>query len=370
MSKNKDNLLEVLRTLFKWKKAILYLCLAAGILAAIIVLLVPVYYQSTTTFFVTSPDQSKPELIFGSSLSEPELYGNESDIDRLLTIAESNELISFLIDSFQLYQHYDIDTLSVKAPYYVKLKFLDLYEVQKTKRDAIQITIEDKDPDIATQITKACRDKINSIAQNLIKTSQEKKITTYLASISQKQELLRIISDSLILLRQKYGIYNPLAQSEILTSDLSSAEAKLAYTKARLENLQDTRIPRINGDTLAYLKSQVAGLEQQVENLTSKLKLFNSGVARVEIYNTQYKEANKVLSEEQEILKQYQSTYHADIPTLLLVEEAELPIIKSRPKRTLIVLASVLAAFFFSIIGVLLFDNYKDVNWREVYHGR
>src|SRR5690606_37684671 len=116
-----DNLLGVLRTLFRWKKAILYLCLAAGVVAAIVVLLVPVYYQATTIFFVASPDQSSPELMFGTSLAEPELYGDESDIDRLLTISESNELVEYLIDSFQLYQHYRIDTANVKAPYYVKL---------------------------------------------------------------------------------------------------------------------------------------------------------------------------------------------------------------------------------------------------------
>ncbi|MCB0628404.1 MAG: hypothetical protein KDD15_01690, partial [Lewinella sp.] len=118
---NKDNLLDVLRTIFRWKKAILYLCLAAGIVAAIVVLVVPVYYQASTVFFVASPDQSTPELIFGNSLSEPELYGDESDIDRLLTIAEGNELVEFLIDSFQLYEHYDIDRNNAKAPYNIKL---------------------------------------------------------------------------------------------------------------------------------------------------------------------------------------------------------------------------------------------------------
>jgi uncharacterized membrane protein YjjB (DUF3815 family) len=31
-----------------------------------------------------------------------------------------------------------------------------------------------------------------------------------------------------------------------------------------------------------------------------------------------------------------------------------------------IVLASVIAAFFFSVLGALMADAYKEVNWREV----
>lgn len=368
MSQNKDNLLDVLRTLFRWKKAILYLCLAAGVVSVIVVLLVPVYYQASTIFFVASPDQSKPELIFGNSQTEPEIYGNESDIDRLLTIAEGNELVEYLIDSFQLYQHYGIDTAGAKAPYYIKLKFFDLYEVQKTKRDAIQLSIEDRDRKLAREITRAAREKINIIAQDLVKASQEKKIKTYEASIKSKEVQLRAIGDSLVQLRKKYGIFNTLAQSEILTSELTGAEGKLAFTQARLNNLEgNASVPR---DSIIKLRSQQAGLEQQVSKLSSKLELFNEGVAEVDVYTSQYEEATQALSGEKEKLKQYQATYQANIPALVLVEEAELPIIKSRPKRTLIVLASVAVAFFFGIVGVLLFDNYRDINWRDIYQGR
>lgn len=368
MSQNKDNLLDVLRTIFRWKKAILYLCLAAGIISVVVVLLVPVYYKAATIFFVASPDQSKPELIFGNTQLEPEIYGDESDIDRLLTIAESNELVEFLIDTFQLYQHYDIDTANVRAPYYIKLKLFDLYEVQKTKRDAIQLSVEDRDRVLARQITRAAREKINSIAQELVRTSQEKKIRTYEGSIRSKEQLLRAIGDSLIRLRREYGIFNTLAQSEILTSELTTAEGQLAFKRASLKKLESIQGAR--RDSIIKLQAQVAGLEQQVKTLTSKLELFNEGVAEVDIYNALYEEATETLSEEQEKLKQYRAAYNANIPALILVEEAELPIIKSRPRRTLIVLASVAIAFFFGIVGVLLFDNYRDVNWRDIYQGK
>ena len=104
----KTDLLDVIKTLFRWKKFILTSCLIAGVGSAIIVLLLPSYYKASTIFLAVSPDQATPELLFTDGGIAPELYGNESDIDRMLTIAESNQLADYLIDSFSLYEHYDI----------------------------------------------------------------------------------------------------------------------------------------------------------------------------------------------------------------------------------------------------------------------
>jgi len=62
--------------------------------------------------------------------------------------------------------------------------------------------------------------------------------------------------------------------------------------------------------------------------------------------------------------------YKSDSPAVLLVEEAVVPVIKSRPRRAYIVIVSTILAFIFSIIAVLLFDTYKDVNWKEIINAR
>ena len=176
---HKDNLLGILRTLFKWKKPILITCLLAGVGSSILVLLLPVYYKASTTFIVASPDQAKPELLFSQGNLKPEFFGNANDIDRVLTIAESNELVDFLVDSFHLYERYDINPESAKGPYYVKLAFFDRFEIIKTKRDAIQLTVEDQDPDIAAAMAKSAREQIGHITERLLKQSQQKTIEAF-----------------------------------------------------------------------------------------------------------------------------------------------------------------------------------------------
>ncbi len=366
--KRRENLLGVLRTIFKWKRQLIILCLIAGAGSAVISLILPVYYQATSVFLATSPDQTKPELLFGSGLFEPEYYGGAPDIDRILIIAESNELVNFMVDSFDLYDHYRIKKESTKAPYSVRLAFFDLYDVKKDKRDAIELSIEDRDREQAAKMARAAREKINQISQNLVKTSQLRTIRTYEASIAQKEQQLRWLSDTLVEIRKKFGVYNSEAQTESLTAQLSESQSKLTYTKGRLEASKQTQ--GVKRDTLIMLTTRLVGLEREVAQLQGRLDTLNSGIAQVSIIEKQYYESNDNLSKEKAKLKQYQAAYTADIPALLLVEEAEIPVVKSRPRRTLIVLAATVIAFVFGIFGVLMIENYKDVNWREIYYGR
>jgi tyrosine-protein kinase Etk/Wzc len=365
--KQEDSLLGVLKTIFKWKKQILWVCVIAGVGSILISLLMSNYYEAKTTFIAVSPDQAKPESLYGTGQLKTEYYGNENDIDRLLTIAESNELINFIIDSFHLYEHYDINPDRPKAAFKVREEFLSLYEVKKTKRDAIQLSVEDKDKTLAAAMANAARNRIGEQARALILSGQNKTINSYQENINNKSRQLEVLSDSLVQIRKRYGIYNLEGQTESLTTQLSETESTLVRNKARLEALKATSgIPR---DTIRLLEASVSGIQEEYNNLVKKMALLNDGLSIVGILDRQYIEANQTLSEDKERLKQSLATAQSSIPTLLVVEHAEVPLVKSRPKRSIIVIAACALAFLFSVIGVLLFDTYKKIDWREVYHG-
>ncbi len=364
----KDNLLGVLQTLYIWRKQIFYTCLVAGIGTAIITLLLPNYYKASTTFLAASPDQAMPELMFGEGEKEADFYGNENDIDRILTIAESSELVDFLVDTFHLYEHYDINPNNPKAPYRVREAFYDLYEVTKTKRDAIELSVEDVDKALAAKIANAARDKIDAIVQQLMKEAHTKTIDAYRSSILQKQEQLLVISDSLNRLRSTYGVYNADLQIESIMSQLYGAQAMLVRDKGKLEVLEKS--PGIKRDTLTYMQARVTGMEAEVKSLEEKVQNINDGMPKIAIFEKQYWDANTALGTTRTRLKQFESAFNSDIPSIILVEKAHEPIVKSRPHRTIIVAAAILAAFFFSIIGVLMIEAYRDIRWREVFHDR
>ncbi|MDX1666965.1 MAG: hypothetical protein R3350_07040, partial [Saprospiraceae bacterium] len=235
----RENLIDVVKTIYEWRRGILYTCLIALLGSIVISLLLPVYYRATTVFLAASPDQAKPELLYGRGTREAGYYGNESDIDRILMISESNELIDFLIDSFSLYRHYDIDSTGIRAPHYIRRAFFEVYEVKKTERNAIELSVEDQDRILAARMANAAQQKIDELTQQLIKKSQKKLIQSYQQNIETKEALLQRLSDSLITVRKKFGIFNSSAQSEVLAEIVTSSRASLVRNRGRLESMEN-----------------------------------------------------------------------------------------------------------------------------------
>jgi uncharacterized protein involved in exopolysaccharide biosynthesis len=175
-----------------------------------------------------------------------------------------------------------------------------------------------------------------------------------------------MLNDSLLQVRQRYGVFNPLAQSEGLSQLVAEAESKLYNAQAKLEALQGTSAPR---DSIVFLRANIKGYESELKKLNERLNIFNQGMATVEVMRSTQTETSEQLAEDKERYKQIKAAAASDIPALLVVEPAPTPLIKSRPKRALIVLAATALAFVFSVIGVLILDTYKDVNWREIIKG-
>lgn len=242
-----------------------------------------------------------------------------------------------------------------------------MYEVQKTKRDAIELSVEDKDKVLAANMANAAREKVDELAQRLIKEGQAKSILAYEINISSKEKQLATLSDSLARLRRLYGIYNSEAQTESLTEQYARAESKLVRNQARLEALRNSG--RARADTLLILNATVEGQLQEVNRLEERIDKLNEGMASVNIIHKQYLEANQSLGEDKERYKVLVSTYQSNIPSTIVVEKASVPLIKSRPKRMIIVLAATAIAFLFSIVTVLLIESYKEINWREIING-
>ncbi len=357
MNQNEQNLVDVVKRLYAWRKYILGITLGAAVLAAIVSLLVPVYYKASTLFYAASPDLASPEQIFGNSSTTTRYYGTDSDRDRLFSIAGSSVLTDYLIKQFGLYEHYEIDSTQPKASYKIQEQLLKLYTVEKTKYDALELTVEDQDPALAAAMANAARERINQEAQRLIRESQRKMLQTYSEAITEQQAYLVQLEDTLQQLRQAYKIYNVEAQSELLASQLASEEQKLSFDKARLAAYQ--KVGGVPRDTLRYLRASIAGREQSLQNLRQSLAMFSQGMSQVEMLEAAHEEISEKLSELRTREKQLKTALESGFTALHVVEEASVPVIKSRPKRSLMVVMVAMAAFLFSLFGVLIYENFK-----------
>ena len=359
------NLIDVLSVLFAWRKPIIRTCVAIGVGTAIISLFLPNFYQAKTSFLAASPDRSQPELFFNKSGVRTYVYGTDGDMDRLLTLAQSADLVNYMVEKFDLYNHYEIDTSNIKASYRVKRKFFKYYAVEKTDKDALVLSFEDKDPAFAAQVCNEARDKINSIAQELLKKRQRSAVSALENNINNKRNQLLQLSDTLQVLRKEFGIYNADAQTEKLSELYDRLTSKLVNSVGRYDLMKGMK--GIKRDTIRLLEVEIKGTQDQIDTLESRLNKINRGLPEIEVFATQYKEANESLSEDMEQLKQYNTVLNADLPALIVVETAETPVVKSRPRRSIIVIAAGMITFIFSVIGVLLFDAYQDMEWEKIF---
>jgi uncharacterized protein involved in exopolysaccharide biosynthesis len=364
--KRSFTLLDVIQLLVDRRKYIAGVTAGVMILSAGLSLLQPDYFKASTTFYAASQDLLNPDKIFGKSTNEMYYFGNAYDIDRILSIGASAELIEHMIDEFGLYDHYEIDPEKPKAADKAKKRFSKHYTIQKTKLDAVEITFEDTSPELAAQIANRAREVIDSLSIRMIKSRQYDVIKSFEMSIDTREALLQNLRDSLIELRGFYNIYNSEIQGEILSTSLMSTENALNKEKEMLAELENSR--NIRKDTIAFIRARVRGLEKQLENMLDttennrlSVSKFNQGKNLIQTLETQYNQAAGQLSWDRVRLGQLETVYESGTSTIHPVELAEVPNIKSRPKRSLLVLGSGILAFAFAVLGALLYDSYLSL---------
>ena len=366
------SLIGIVKVLHKWRRQIVYTCATAGVISVIIALILPVYFSSTTTFYAASEDLFKPQKVYGYGDGELNYYGTSSDIQRILTVATSKELVDHIVKEYNLYEHYNIDPEKSKAPYLVREQFLDHMTLIRTKYDALDLTVEDRDPNMAAELANATRDQIDTIVTEIIRGSQRKVLESYVRTIRQKESALDKIQDSLNRTQLEYGIFDTDAQMEYLSKLITSTETNLVAERSRLKSYENSS-RRGAQDSVAKIKANVAGLESQLNLLTGidttsssnyNIERFSTAKGKVDVLNDLYQKAFSTVNFDKELLKRVESAFNLDVPAVHVVEVAQVPVVKSRPRRSLIVVGSVLATFVLIVIGVLFIESYKHLDWR------
>jgi len=362
---NNENLFLSVNVVWKRRKLLIVMTLIAFTGACAITLMLPNYYKATTSFYAASLDLVNPDKLFGQSANEMYYYGSDMDVDRLISNARSSELLTFLIDSFSLYSHYEIEESSINRRAKVRKKLTSLYDVKKNKLDAIELSIEDKNPVIASAMANAARYKLEQLARQMISSTQENLIETMTASIVNIEKELGIISDSLMYLRGKYGIYNRETQTEVLSTRITETESMLVRERTRYQVLKENNIPE---DSLILIYAKVKGLENELKSLTSpnstsnfNLSKFNEGLSKVEILEELYMREKSHISRDKMRLDQLKTASSSKASAIHIIDRAEVPQIKTRPRRSILVLAASAAVFLFCVFGILLVDSLKSL---------
>ena len=148
------NLISVIKTLLKWKWHILATTILAAIASVILtVFIMTPYYQSFAIVYPVNQSMGDRGALFGNETIDAEdyYYGSKHDANRIITIATASTLVQYIIDKYNIAEHYEYAGKEYAASNTTE-EFMENYQVYKTDKDAIRINVIDKDPALAAEI--------------------------------------------------------------------------------------------------------------------------------------------------------------------------------------------------------------------------
>lgn len=299
--------------LWRWKIWILAACVAAGVISFVLTQRMPDEFKSTASF-VPPSITSLSTMVFGNGIAYKGFYAaDEEDIDRTVAYLESPQVMDSLDKRFNLYGHYGIDRNAVGGAKRFEAAFRGNMKVSFTSNSVVAIECWDPDPQFAKDVADAAL----LLASNFFERVSQRQLglVETIAQIAEVDAERKKVNDSLSSLRTKYNIYH--------IDDAGPAVSEILAQKMRTE-------PKFN----------------ELYDIAKSLELYNYSL------ELRFQDLRREQMARELNLRQY--------PSLLWVIEQ--PIVsgyKDRPKRSILVILSVMATFVFSGFLALALDRTK-----------
>jgi uncharacterized protein involved in exopolysaccharide biosynthesis len=314
--------------LYKWRKHLLIIGLATAILSGGLSFLIAPKYKSTVILFPTSTNAISKALLSDNPGGKQDIleFGEEAQSEQLLQILSSNEIRSRVVKKFNLMKHYDIDPDSKFKNTKLFQEFADNISYRRTEFMAVEITVLDKDPQMAADISNYISDQLDSVKN---KMQKERAFKAYkIVEVEYKKLIndIKVMEDSLTVLR-KLGINDYETQAEAYNTQLAIALSK--NNKEAVKAIEE-RLKLLGDYGSAYV-----GLRDELELEKKQLSTIKS----------KYEEAKVDAQEE--------------LPAKFVVERGYKAERKSTPVRWVIVLVSSLSALLLAILILIIIENFS-----------
>jgi uncharacterized protein involved in exopolysaccharide biosynthesis len=298
----------------RWWKHIVVITLGAFLLAVVVTMprFMPPLFKSTAVLY--------PANLFP--------FSTESPTEQLIQILKSEDIRAMAIRDFNLMQHYGIPA-DARFPMTRLYGIYDDYvRVKKTQLESIELTVLDTDPMIAYRLCDSLISYMNQKVRAIHRDKNRELVVIWRNQLNRKKAEMDSMEAAIHRLRTDYGILEFEEQIEPFATEYYKA---LAAGKAGDGHSKLDKIER----NLAEKGGEYISLK---EHLWRVRGAYND-------YKKEYEAALRNLEKEQ--------TY-AHIVTPPRPAER-----KSYPLRMLIVLGTTVAAFFFSLILVMVLENLR-----------
>lgn len=325
---------EILYKVFHYKKTLAITTIIGCIASIIISLCITPLYRSTVVVFPAPSLSISQELIATKDAAKKEsVFGEDEESERILQVLNSDELRTLIIQKYNLWKHYDIDSANVKYPNDKMLKkYQKRISYKRTEFMAVEISVLDASPDTAALIANDISCLIDTIMNTMEHRRAQEALNIVEYEYKAKEEQISQFKDSLRRIMEK-GIFDYESQSEVVNEAYAQAIAS--------GNTKGADRLKAQLDTMARYGAAYISLRDFLEFESEQLSALNQ----------KYKEA-KVDAEQ--ILTHY-----------FVVNKAYKSDKKAKPKRAVIVIVATLSTFVFTFIALIFMELIHDFRRRE-----
>lgn len=315
---------ELISFLYQKRKPIVLVTAIAFAAAVVTSLLMTPYYKAKAIVFPTSLNSVSFQGNARSSVVE---FGDEADAERLLQVLVSPEIRDSLTVGYQLYRHYDIDSSAKHAKALFQEEYESNVRFNRTRYNSIAIEVYDRDPVIATKMA-------NDIVR-LVDTAMNRMIRQRaLGPMWAVQEEVRLI-------RQEMSDY-----SDRMTA-LNDSGVVNEETRSRL--YADYL------DALKFGKSKLAGeIKRKIDASQKYGSNYDLYAHLSEFFSLRYSDILDVNDQAREYAR-------TNIQQTIRHSMAEVPDRKAKPRRSLLVITTTVAAFLLAIFVLLAAERIREL---------
>lgn len=210
--------------IFLWdrRKLIIIVSIIAAVVSAAASFLITPKFKSTVILFPTSTNSISKALVNTNPGNNQDIleFGEEEQAEQLLQILNSSLIRNKIIQRFDLAKHYEIDENSKFRNTYLMKEYEDNISFKRTEFMAVEISVLDKDPQMAADIANGIANLLDSTKNEMQKERARRGFEIVKKNYEDIQNEIKILDDSLQKIRQK-GVNDYETQAEMLNQELA-----------------------------------------------------------------------------------------------------------------------------------------------------
>ncbi len=310
---------------FIWinRKKLMLFTFAAAVISGVVAFLMTPLYLSTAVVF---PAATSSVSFSGQRNAKAAAmdFGEEEQAEQLVQILQSSRIRDKVVSEFELMKHYEIDSKGANKYFKLNEAYNNHISFNRTRFGSIRIDVLDENPALAAKIANKIVDLIDTVKNEMI---AERTVPAFKVN---ERKLAQMKRDRDAILRK----LDSLADLGVIALDVRS-------------NLFQAYVDSKNPEDRAELKKKI-DVNMKYGAMYDGLEYMrNEKIVKIEDFNISYEQA--------------ESDANTKFNHKFIVERAVKADKKEKPKRSIIILVSTVAAFFIGLFSLLLWEKYKEL---------